>query len=83
MKTWTAFVYRADHLGKQLWAANVTDAAEQCINDAGEHIISSGGGYAVYVDSGTLGKGGEREFWPRRLHARGHAEAGKPSSRQK
>lgn len=58
-KTWTAFVYRADHLGKQLWTANVTDAADRCINDAGEHIISTkDGGFAVYIDSGTLGKPG-------------------------
>jgi hypothetical protein len=58
-KTWTAFVYRADHLGKQLWTANVTDAAEQCISDAGEHIVSAkDGGFAVFIDSGTLGKQG-------------------------
>ena len=39
--------------------ANVTDAAGRCINDAGEHIVTArDGGYAVYVDSGTLGKPG-------------------------
>ena len=58
-KTWTAFVYRADGLGQPLWTANVTDAAQKCISDAGEHIVTArDGGYAVYVDSGTLGKPG-------------------------
>tara|TARA_B110001452_G_scaffold174066_1_gene145883 strand:- start:208 stop:1614 length:1407 start_codon:yes stop_codon:yes gene_type:complete len=58
-KTWTAFVYRADGLGQELWRANITDAAERCINDAGEHIVTArDGGYAVYVDSGTLGQPG-------------------------
>ena len=58
-QTWTAFVYRADHSGQPLWTANVTDSAEKCLNDAGEHIVTArGGGYAVYVDSGTLGKPG-------------------------
>ena len=52
-------MYRADAAGRQLWTANVTDAAEKCINDAGEFIVSAAdGGYAVYVDSGTLGKPG-------------------------
>ena len=56
-QTWTACVYRADALGRPLWTANVTDAAERCINDAGEHIVAGrDGSYAVYVDSGTLGK---------------------------
>jgi hypothetical protein len=58
-KTWTAFVYRADAEGNQLWTANVTDSAEKCISDAGEYIVTArNGGYAVYVDSGTLGKPG-------------------------
>ena len=58
-KTWTAFVYRADQFGQALWTANVTDSAARCINDAGEHIITArDGGYAVYVDSGTLGQPG-------------------------
>ena len=58
-KTWTAFVYRADGLGQPLWTANVTEAAQKCISDAGEHIVTArDGGYAVYVDSGTLGKPG-------------------------
>ena len=58
-KTWTAFIYRADGQGKPLWTANVTDAAAQCINDAAEHVVTArDGGYAVYVDSGTLGKRG-------------------------
>ena len=35
-----AFVYRADGLGQPLWTANVTDAAQECINDAGEHIAT-------------------------------------------
>uniref|UniRef100_A0A7S0Q8M5 PLAT domain-containing protein n=1 Tax=Coccolithus braarudii TaxID=221442 RepID=A0A7S0Q8M5_9EUKA len=58
-RTWTAFVYRADALGNPLWTANVTNSAELCLSDAGEHIVTArDGGYAVYVDSGTLGKEG-------------------------
>ena len=58
-QTWTAFLYRTDAEGKMLWKANATDAAKQCINDAGEHVVAAkDGGFAVYVDSGTLGKPG-------------------------
>jgi hypothetical protein len=58
-QTWTAFLYRTDAEGQMLWKANATNSAERCINDAGEHIVAArGGGYAVYVDSGTLGKQG-------------------------
>lgn len=58
-RTWTAYVYRTDGTGAPLWKANVTDAAARCVNDAGEHIIAAKeGGYAVYVDSGTLGRAG-------------------------
>lgn len=58
-QTWTAFLYRTDAKGKMLWKANATDAAKQCINDAGEHVVAAkDGGFAVYVDSGTLGKPG-------------------------
>ena len=52
-------MYRADHLGRQLWTANATDAAALCIDDAGEHVISAkDGGFALYIDSGTLGREG-------------------------
>ena len=33
--------------------------ARSCVNDAAEHVVAArAGGYAVYVDSGTLGKPG-------------------------
>jgi len=58
-RTWTAFVYRTGAQGEMQWKANVTDAATKCIDDAGEFIVTAReGGYAVYVDSGTLGKQG-------------------------
>jgi hypothetical protein len=58
-QAWTAFVYRADQSGQPLWTANVTDSTAKCVSDAGEHIVTArGGGYAVYVDSGTLGQPG-------------------------
>ena len=69
--------YRADHLGKQ--KANVTDAAEQCINDAGS--TSSLGRTAATPCMSTRarwGKGDRRNFGLV-VSAPGPAEAGKPT----
>ena len=58
-RTWTAFLYETDGDGAALWKTNLTDAAEECVNDAGEFVLRArDGGYAVYVDSGTLGRAG-------------------------
>ncbi|KAH8050456.1 hypothetical protein JL722_11427 [Aureococcus anophagefferens] len=56
---WDACLYETDADGKTLWAANLTDASAECINDAGEFVVTAhDGGFAVYVDSGTLGRPG-------------------------
>ncbi|KAH8080315.1 hypothetical protein JL720_9006 [Aureococcus anophagefferens] len=56
---WDAYLYETDADGKTLWAANLTDASAECINDAGEFVVTArDGGFAVYVDSGTLGRPG-------------------------
>ena len=56
---WDAYLYETDADGATLWAANLTDASAECINDAGEFVVTArDGGFAVYVDSGTLGRPG-------------------------
>ena len=58
-KTWTSYVYGTDGDGTTLWGANVTNSSAECLNDAGEFVLRArDGGYAVYVDSSTLGPPG-------------------------
>ena len=63
--TWTAFLYRTDAEGMGSGRRNATDAAKQCINDAGERARSPRRRRRtrVYVDSrhrdGKPGTGGD------------------------
>ena len=54
-KTWRVLVHRTDGEGKQIWQKTYTNSSS-LQNNAGEYIVATrDGGYAVYVDSQSLG----------------------------